>query len=73
MHTLIGIQHLAAGVSTGFVFDPNYGWVLLVASIIAFSIILFSFIFPGRLRKTIFNEEFMKSNFGEAHKAATGT
>ena len=50
----------------------DYGYVLIVAALIAFEIISIGFMFPGRLRGTIFTEEFMKQNFGAEHKSATG-
>lgn len=50
-----------------FVFNlpEDYGWVLLVASIMALSCILIGFIFAGGARSKAFTEEFMKTNFGD--------
>lgn len=33
---------------------------------------LIGFFLPGKLRGELFNEEYMKKNFGEEHKSATG-
>jgi uncharacterized membrane protein YecN with MAPEG domain len=51
----------------------TYGYVLLVAVIIAFEIILIGFLFPGRTRGRVFNKEFLEKHFGEEHKNAVGT
>lgn len=40
--------------------SPEYGLVLLAAVILAFEVVLFGAIFPGRLRKQIFSKNFMK-------------
>lgn len=40
--------------------SPEYGLVLLVAVILGFEVVLFGFLFPGRLRRSIFSKEFMK-------------
>lgn len=45
-------------------FDPAYGYVLLSAAIMAFSIIIIGFAFPGATRTSVFTEEYMKQNFG---------
>lgn len=55
-----------------FVLPNNYGYVLIVASLIALEIVLIGFLFPGRVREAVFTEEFMKQNFGAEHKTATG-
>ena len=57
---------------TGFVIPPDYGWVLLSASVMSLSCLLVGFIFAGGARAKVFTEEFMKKNFGEEHKKATG-
>lgn len=51
---------------------PEYGWVLLCAAVMGFSIILIGFLFPGRARGKIFTETYMKQNFGAEHLRVTG-
>ena len=48
------VIHTATGVA--FVLPATYGYVLIVASIIAFEILLIGFIFPGRARAAIFTQ-----------------
>jgi hypothetical protein len=52
--------------------SQDYGWVLLVASLMGFSILVIGFLFPGRARSGIFTETFMKENFGSEHLKTTG-
>lgn len=54
----------AATTTVNFILPANYGYVLIVAAVLAFEIILIGFVFPGRARGTIFTEEFLKQNFG---------
>ena len=42
----------------------EYPWVMLVAGLIAFEVIIVGFLGPGRLRGKIFNKHFMEQNFG---------
>ena len=42
----------------------EYGWVLLSACIMGFSVIIMGFIFAHGARSKVFTEEFMKENFG---------
>lgn len=52
---------------------PNeYGYVLLCAAVMGFSVILVGFIFAGRARGKIFTETYMKQNFGAEHQRVTG-
>lgn len=45
---------------------PNlYGWVLLSACFMGFSILIIGFFFAGRARSRIFSEAYMKENFGK--------
>lgn len=46
------------------IIDPTYGYVLLSAAVMAFSIIIIGFAFPGATRNSVFTEEYMKQNFG---------
>ena len=64
--------HQAVTAGVPFILPANYGYVLIVAAVIALEILLIGFIFPGRVRGTVFTEEFMKQNFGAEHKTATG-
>jgi hypothetical protein len=44
---------------------PNeYGYVLLCAAIMGFSILLVGFFIAGRVRGKIFTEAYLKQNFG---------
>ncbi len=52
---------------------PNlYGWVLLSACFMGFSILVIGFFFAGRARSRIFSEAYMKENFGKQHLETTG-
>ena len=52
---------------------PNlYGWVLLSACLMGFSILVIGFFFAGRARSRIFSETYMKQNFGKDHLETTG-
>ena len=68
------IDHLANTLTGSFTLPitSDYGYVLIVAVAIAFEILLIGFAFPGKVRGEIFTEEYMKSNFGEEHRKATG-
>ena len=50
----------------------GYGLVLLTGAIMSFSIIVIGFIFAGGARAKAFPHQFLKDNFGEIHKKATG-
>ena len=50
----------------------EYGWVLLCACVMGLSVILMGFIFASGARSKVFTEDFMKTNFGQEHKALTG-
>lgn len=53
-------------------FPNEFGYVLLAAVILAFECLLIGFLFPGRARSKIFNEDFMKSKFGSIHMSEVG-
>lgn len=59
-------------MSISLYITQDYGYVLLCAAVMAFSIILIGFFFPGRARGKIFTEEYLKQNFGAEHKNMTG-
>lgn len=40
--------------------SPEYGLVLLVSVVLSFEVVLFGFLFPGMMRRKIFNKDFMK-------------
>ena len=42
----------------------EYPYVMLVAGLVAFEVILMGFFGPGRIRGKIFNQHFMEQNFG---------
>jgi uncharacterized membrane protein YecN with MAPEG domain len=64
--------HLAATTATlGFLPD-TYGYVLIVAALIALELLLIGFIVAGGARGKYFTKEFMERHFGEAHREATG-
>lgn len=67
-------DHLASALTGTFTLPitSDYGYVLIVAVAIAFEILVIGFAFPGMMRGKIFTEEYMKSNFGEEHRKATG-
>ena len=50
----------------------TYGYVLIVAVVIALEVLLIGFAFPGKIRGEVFTEEYLKNNFGQQHKEATG-
>ena len=50
----------------------EFGYVLLSAAIMGFSILLVGFFFAGRVRGKVFTEEYMKKNFGSEHQQVTG-
>ena len=43
---------------------PEYPYVILVAGIIAFEVLLVGFFGPGLVRSKIFSKQFMEENFG---------
>jgi len=51
-----------------FELPDQFGWVLLCASLMAFSILLIGFFIPGRVRNNIFTEDYMKRHFGTQHQ-----
>lgn len=53
-----------------FGLSSDYGWVLVCASVMAFSLILIGFFVPGRVRGSTFTEDYMKKNFGSQHQEA---
>jgi hypothetical protein len=40
--------------------SPDYGWVLLCATVMGFSILVIGFVIPGRARGQVFTEQYMK-------------
>lgn len=52
-------------------FGANFGYVMIIGSLIALEVIVFARIFGGKPRK-VFNPEFMKQNFGEIHMKTFG-
>jgi glutathione S-transferase len=50
----------------------EYGWVLIVAAILALEILIIGFAFPGKLRGEYFTKEFMEEHFATEHKQTTG-
>ena len=55
-----------------FAIPADYGWVLLSAAIMSFSVLLIGFIFAGGARAKVFTQEFLNKHFGEQHKKAFG-
>lgn len=51
------------------ILSANYGYVLITAAVLALEVILIGGLVPGRLRRTFFNERFMKEKFSEIHAA----
>lgn len=49
------VIHSATSTLT-FSLSPNYGYVLLVATLLAFEVLFIGFIFPGMLRYKLFTE-----------------
>ena len=49
-----------------------YPWVMLVAGAISFECLIIGFL-AGGLRRKIFTEEFLETNFGETHKKEIGS
>jgi hypothetical protein len=47
-------------MSIAFTLSPEYGWVLLCAAVMGFSILVVGFIFPSRARNQVFTEQYMK-------------
>ena len=45
----------------------EYPYVMLVAAIVAFEVLLVGFLGPGRLRKDIFTKQYMEENYGREH------
>jgi uncharacterized membrane protein YecN with MAPEG domain len=68
MHTV----HLAATGLTGLGLPDTYGYVLIVAALVAFEVVLIGFLIAGQARGKVFTQEFMEQHFGEEHKEATG-
>lgn len=48
---------------TGSLITPEYGYVLLSIAVLAFMCLIVGFIVPGRMRREVFSERFMKENF----------
>lgn len=48
----------------------EFGYVLLIDTLIAFEIIIIGFIFPTRARGKAFTQEFMKQHFEKDHQDA---
>ena len=46
---------------------PQYGYVLLAISALAFECLLIGFLVVGKVRKEVFSERFMKENFADIH------
>lgn len=46
----------------------EYGYVLLVCTLIAFELIVIGFLIPMKVRHKVFTEEWMKDNFGQEHR-----
>lgn len=44
----------------GITLSSDYGFVIIVGAILALEVVLIGGFFPGRLRRRIFNERFMK-------------
>lgn len=49
--------------------SSDFGWVILVAALLSLEVVLIGGMFPGRMRRTVFSEEFMKEKFSEIHAA----
>ena len=52
-------------------FGANFGYVMIIGSLIALEVTIFARIFGGVPRK-VFSPAFMKENFGEIHMKAFG-
>ena len=46
------------------ILPPEYPYVMLVAGIVAFEVLLVGFLGPGRERSKYFSKQFMEENFG---------
>jgi hypothetical protein len=62
-------QQIDMAVEVALSLSSDFGWVILVAALLALEVIVFGSLFPGRMRRTLFNETFMKEKFAEIHAA----
>lgn len=72
MHTEFAHLGQSATAAVQITLSSDYGWVVLVAVLLALEIVAIGFIFPGRARSKCFTKEFMELNFGQEHKQSTG-
>ena len=68
----VDLIHQADSLSASFQYTlpSEYGWVLIVATVLAVELLFIGFA-AGSKRSDIFTEEFMKEHFGEEHRKAT--
>ena len=52
MHT--SFVHALTSTNSPLVLSTDYGYVLIVAAVIAFELLIISFVFPGRVRGKVF-------------------
>ena len=45
----------------------EYPYVMLVAAVVAFEVLLVGFMGPGRLRSSVFSKQYMEENYGRVH------
>ena len=55
-------------VAMTYILPDTYGYVLIVAAILAFEIIIIGFAVAGRKRTQIFTKEWMQDNFNQEHR-----
>lgn len=68
MHTRALHMSSTAASVYALTIPTEYGWVLIVAAVLALEILLIGFAFPGKLRGEYFTKEFMEEHFATEHK-----
>jgi len=64
---------LADAITTIALSVPQaYGYVIIVAAILALEILFIGFLYPGAARRKVFSKEFIKNNFSELHQKEVG-
>lgn len=68
------VQTLEQAITTLSLSIPQaYGYVIIVAAVLALEVICIGFLYPGRLRSKVFSKDFLAKNFGEEHKKTIGS
>lgn len=70
----VDLLHQGDSLATSFQYTlpSEYGWVLIIATVLAVELLFIGFAAGGK-RTEFFSEDFMKENFGEEHRKATET